>query len=446
MNNGKGKKKYDSVARTIIIGGGASGLMFAAFSKAGGGDPQQDGLILEKTQRVGTKLLMTGGGRCNITHAGSIKSFEGCYRSASEKKPWSRIRTMMYRNSNEKLMRMFSSIGVDTEDQGDARIFPTTYSAAAVRDALVDAAYGNGWQLKLQAEVIAIKALACAEAADIAEARELAEARDHYEARFIVSTADGRSFAAENVVIATGGCSFPRSGSDGSMFSTLSRDIGVGISELSPALLPISVTDYPFRELSGVTLPHAEVNGTGGGLLFTHSSFSGPAALNAEAASAAGKIRINYVGANYEAVLLRLKEATLRSRKNLANIISEEFGLPKRFCSIMCGRSGESLKKLARLLTEDEFTVSSRDGARKDGDARERGFYAAMVTHGGIRLEEIDCKTMQLVGRPGLYAIGEAVDIDGISGGYNLQFCFASALTAAESIENDHSGRKGERL
>jgi predicted flavoprotein YhiN len=268
--------------------------------------------------------------------------------------------------------------------------------SADVLDAFLSAARSNGWEICTGKAVCGIEACN----GDTASA-------------WTVLTEDGKSLYAQCAVIASGGITYPETGSDGSLFGIL-RKAGIGISEPRPALAPVYVREYPYEELSGISVPDVTVTAFAsdaaftckgraarmtGDLLFTHRGFSGPVILNISRYAEPGQ-------------LLRIKY-----NKELSE-------LPRRMRKILEDRSrGPSgdirTSKLAGLLDADDFTVESVD---------RRG----MVTAGGICLECIDMATMQI--KPGLYAVGEAVNADGITGGYNLQMCWSTAMTAADSI------------
>lgn len=359
--------KYDCV----IVGGGASGLMLAAMLQV------NNGVIVESTAAPGNKLMLTGGGRCNVTHAGSIKDFVDCYDAAGRV-----LRKNLYKHSNIEMVTWLESIGVPCVIEDD-RYYPASMRARDVRDTLVKQAAANGWTFAYNRHI-----------SDLSE------------------------LDSDHIVISTGGITFPETGSDGSMFSVLSK-LGIEITDLRPALAPVHVRDYPYADLSGVSVPNVTVTAYSsdavntckgkaaritGDLLFTHTGFSGPAILKISKYCEPGEmIRINY---NAD--------------------ISD---LPKRFRKILEDRArnttGEiKTSKLSGLLESDIFIVQSID---------KRG----MVTCGGISLNEVDLTTMQLKNHPGLYAIGEVLDVDGTTGGYNLQMCYSTAATAAESIKSD---------
>lgn len=417
-----------NVAGTLIIGAGAAGMMCAANLKTGG-------IILEGSSRIGTKLLMSGHGHCNITHAGSIKDFPSCYGSAGRS-----IRKILYKYSNIDLVDFLQLRGVKTVTDEDDRIFPESMRAQDVRDAFLEAAESNGFKVITNRKVVQIR--------DV----DNSSASGKY--KVVAEAPDGQKFnyEASNLVIATGGKSYPRSGSDGSMFDVISEGLGIKHSELKPSLAPLEIKGYPYGELSGISFDKVEISIypksgkclvlLSGGLLLAHDNFTGPAILNSSKYAESGYwLQVNYICMSRDDALTRLtsndcsrvgsaqsRNSGTKSAKNgeLGSIIAREFALPRRFAKEVAKRSACSARKAAVLLTEDRFEIESC------GD-----FNKAIVTAGGLRLDQFDCKSMQLKSAQNVYCIGEMLDVDGITGGYNLQFAWSSARAAAASIESN---------
>lgn len=419
-------KIYD----VIIVGGGASGLFCAAsadFYAKGNTSPLGDstfsGLILEKTPRAGTKLLMSGSGQCNITHAGTIKDFVSCYGDKGKK-----IRSILYKHSNLKLMEFLEGNGVDVFTREDGKVFPKSMDAHDVLYLLLRLIKKNGFEIKYDSTVTELKQIAGFKPIQESASNKAVDSPLWQ----VICGQD--SYMAHNVIIATGGCSYPTSGSDGSMFKVLSDSLNIKITELKPSLTPIQVNEYPYSELSGIAFENVNTSIWHGDkklvetcedLLFTHKDLSGPSIINiSKYASPGDNLKINYVyPLNYEQVIERLKKAMHGNKGSVSNILSSEFSLPKRFCQMLVERHGEALKKLASALTGETFTINSVSGFNK-----------AMATAGGIDLSQINTATFGFKEHPGLYAIGEALDVDGITGGYNLQFAYSSAIAAAADI------------
>lgn len=373
-----------------IIGGGASGLMLASNLELG----SSRGIMLEGSSCVGSKLLMSGGGRCNITHGGSIKEFVFAYADAGQS-----LRRCLYKHSNIELMRWLEARGVPLAEE-EGRVFPASMKAQDILKCFTDRAAANGWEIRTGAKV-----------------KHLTK-----EELWRIELENGEHIDARNVAAASGGVTYPKTGSDGSMHMIM-KSLGIRVTELRPALTPVYIKDYPYAELAGISLPDVTVTvfgsdaactckgkaaRMGGDLLFTHRGFSGPVILNISRYAAEGEtMRISY------------------------NKEMEQ--LPKRMQRILKDRArGDSgdirTKTLASLLDHDDFIIAGTD---PDG----------MVTAGGVDLAEIDMRTMRVksasdpgASSGGLYVIGEALDADGITGGYNLQLCWSTACTAADDL------------
>lgn len=386
----------------IIVGAGAAGLFCGASFPS-----KVNGLILEKTRRIGTKLLMSGNGQCNITHGGSIKDFIPCYG-----KNGGRIRSCLYQYNNDHLRGFLKENGVETFVREDGKVFPKSMDAREIKEMLQNKTQQNGFIIQRESAVTGIS-------------------KTDY--GWCVST-ERNDYLAKKVILATGGCSYPTSGSDGSIFEVLKRDLNIEIIPPKPSLSPIKVQDYPYTNLSGIAFSNASVTLTegdrklaahSGGLLLTHRDFSGPAVMNiSKYGIIGGQIRLNYIHPlSYEDAFAILQKAMEGSKESMEKILTTAFDLPKRFTKVITQRVGNSPKALAKVLTGETFTITSIGS-----------FNQAMATAGGIALAEVNTKTMELKRHSGLFAIGEMLDIDGMTGGYNLQFAYASACTATKAI------------
>ena len=383
-----------------IIGGGASGLMLAANLDMEG----SRGIVLEGSSCIGSKLLMSGGGHCNITHGGSMKDFVYAYGDEGPA-----LRRCLYRHSNFDLARWFIGHGTELADEkGDrvdpsygsngmnnaGRIFPASMRSQDVLDTLLREASWNGWQIETDAKVSGLR----------------------NDGLWEITLINGYELWAEKVVIASGGITYPETGSDGSMLEIL-EDLGIDVNEPRPALAPVYVENYPYAELSGVSVPDVTAVAFSsdaaytckgkaakmkGDLLFTHEGLSGPVILNISKYVEPGElIRLCYNKELHE--LPRRMQRVLRERSR--------------------GFLGEvRTNVLASFIDHDDFIVSSVD---------RRG----MVTSGGVPLDAMDMQTMRVKHFEGLYVIGEALDADGITGGYNLQLCWSTAATAADDLK-----------
>lgn len=415
----------------IIIGAGAAGLF------AGASLPfPVNGLILEKKAAPGRKLLMSGAGQCNLTHGGSIKDFINHYG-----KNGSRIRSILYRFNNLSVIDFFESKGIPLFNREDDKVFPKSLKAQDVLNVLVESCRKNGLQFLYSTPVDRLT-------------RNESQAKDLDPTSVLYTVhCNGRSYTARKLIIATGGCSYPSTGSDGSFFPVL-EEMGIAVGPLAPALVPIYVAQYPYQALSGISFQNAEVTINSlknkDALLLTHTCFSGPAVLNLSRYAHPGDpLVLNFYPVKSEETIRReLSQAITGNSKQLLTVLYEYFNLgskeasaeiPKRFLEVTCIRAGidavgkasritpVQLKLIIRLIVHDEYQI------RKLG-----GFESAMVTTGGVALSEISAKTMEAINYPNLFFAGEVLDIDGDTGGYNLQFAFSSGYLAAHSAEKEN--------
>ena len=442
----------------IILGGGAAGLFAASLlAQNAGRNPagrRISVLILEKTFKTGRKLLLTGGGKCNLTCGGSIKDFTAHYG-----KHGTMLRAALYAHNNLALRDHLAKLGVETEERADGKVFPSSMRAAEVHQALLAAAAGAGFEIKTGAGAHNIRPLFLSSSVSDVSGSGNETGSQHPAASdsaktesgssgYLVETENGGSFRCRRLIIACGGCSVPGTGSDGSIFPILRR-LGIEITELHPSLTPISVQNYPYASLSGLSFSKAALQIESqrqrvyGDLLFTHNSLSGPLILNASRYLKTGsRITLSYLPdvstSELAKTLSRLAQGNHGTIETLLCQVSSDFGrsLPRRFAEAivfqtgaeLSGRkaaslSGKNLSMLAGRLTCDTFSISGTGS-----------WNTAMCTAGGIALSEVHLKTMESRKYPGLFLIGECLDVDGDTGGYNLQFAFSSAAAAVCAI------------
>lgn len=414
----------------IIIGAGAAGLFAGASLSL-----PVNGLVLEKAASPGKKLLMSGGGQCNLTHGGSIKEFVSQYGPNGKQ-----IRSILYGCNNLAVMEFFRNKGVPLIEREDGKVFPKSLQAREVLDVLVRECFKNGLEFKYSTAVTSIEF-------------------DSASSIYTVSC-DQISYRTRKIIVATGGCSYPTTGSDGRFFSVLEA-MGFQVVPPKPALVPIYAQQYPYKELAGISFNAAKVTISNGketigeqtdGLLFTHDCFSGPSVLNNSRYAAPGyDLIINYLpGKSADTMYKELQKILPGNGKQLLTVLHEYINgnvseadaldwdvtdlqreIPKRFLEAICIRaggvptqkvsqvSGTTWKTIFRLLTADRHSVSGVGG-----------YNVAMVTTGGVSLDEVNLKTLEAKKYPGLFFAGEVLDVDGDTGGYNLQFAFSSGFLA----------------
>ena len=401
--------RYD----VIIVGAGPAGLFAAAAI-----GPDIRGLILYNRQRPGLKLLMAGSGQCNLTREGDIRDFITHYGPAGKS-----IRKTLYTWSNQRLMEYMEELGVPLMVREDHKVFPHSLKGWDVLTALVRKAESNGFRLEGERTVTGIT-------------RE----QDH----FLVA-AGNRSYKANRVILATGGLSYPTTGSDGSIHPVL-RQLSIPLAEMKPALTPVYVEQYPYEELSGLSFPEVAIKMDGqqetGPLLLTHQCFSGPAILNLSRYAAPGrKLQIGWIPTGSETPMLKsfFDRASKGGREILTDLQDTlvEYGcsLPRRFLQTFLQREGinpstksgqcskKQIQKLWQRFLRDDYVISGTGG-----------YQTAMATRGGVPLTEVRQPGFESIACPGLHIIGEALDVDGDTGGYNLQFAYASGSSCGDHI------------
>jgi predicted Rossmann fold flavoprotein len=403
----------------LIIGGGAAGLAVAVFTASL--QPGWRVQLLGGGPVLGAKLLLSGGGRCNITHrAVSEDDFNGA--------PQVLVRRVLRAFSVRQTLAFFREIGVGVREEPDGRVMAARERARDVRDALVAAARARGVQLDGAARVAAV-------------ARE-AEA-------LVVRTAQGATIAAPRVVLATGGRSYPQTGSDGSGY-VLARALGHSIVAPTPALVPLVLEGDFHRGLSGVSHSAAlrvrvaagRSRRLTGALLWTHFGISGPLALDASRhwlrsrmGGVSEPISLAFCPGEEPAELDRrlLAIAEARPRVSLATVLTEL--LPRAIADAVLAELKIPATRAVSQLPRDDRRRLVRALCDWPLHVREsRGWAVAEVTAGGVPLEEVDCATMASRRCRGLYLAGELLDVDGRVGGFNLQWVWSSAHAAAQGL------------
>lgn len=400
----------------IIIGAGPAGLFTAAnISK------KTNSLILNNTNSPGKKLLISGAGQCNITNTGNIKDFISRYGENGN-----RIRKALYSFSNIALIDYLESKGIECFKREDGKVFPKSMKGLELLDLLLTRGVNKGFKLINDVEIRSLEF-------DIN--KKIFKLKDDTE----------KIYKCQKLVVATGGLSYPKSGSNGIIIETL-RKMGIEIIPQREALVPIYVNNYPYSSLSGISFKNARItigsHEKTGSLLFTHKNLSGPVVLDMSRYAVNGeKIKINYLGnITKEQILEKFKTAKSGSLKLAQNMLYDilmniSSDITKRYVEQVCLRAGidektkfAELKKvelvsLADYITDDTFLISGTGG-----------FNTAMCTTGGVSLDEIDLTSFETKKYPGMYIVGEVLDIDGDTGGFNIQFAFSSGYACARSI------------
>lgn len=410
-----------------IIGAGPAGLMAAIHAARN----HAQATILEANPTAGRKLLITGGGRCNFTHAGSpdqiARAFEGPPTAKGAVRQERFLRHCLHEFSPDDAREFFRSRGLPETVEPDGCVFPAGNQAAEVRDVLVAEAVRLGAHIQYQAKAIDVAAT---------------------EGGFAIQT-QSRRIAASRLILATGGLSYPQTGSTGDGYR-FAQQLGHAVIPPKAALVPLVVQEAWVRDLAGVALADVKIRTAldkravvvSGNMLFTQRGIGGPAAqdLSRYLTDALFETRRSIpIEIDVLAGLDELQadrhlqnQFQTQAKKTVSNVLSEF--LPRQLALTLCllagcGRQtqagqlpGEQRRQLVRTIKRLPLTVTGVESIAK-----------ATVTRGGVSLAQIDPRTMESKVRPGLFFAGEVIDLDGPCGGYNLQMCWSTGALAGRS-------------
>jgi predicted Rossmann fold flavoprotein len=403
-------------ADVIIIGGGAAGF-FAAVNTA----QQNRGytvLLLEKSSKFLSKVRVSGGGRCNVTHA--------CFDNEVLVKNYPRgekeLRNVFSRFTTSDTIQWFESRGIKLKTEADGRMFPESNRSETIIDCLMQEALSSGVQLKLQSDV-----------------QHISKQED---GSFLLKTSNNDLFQCKKLIIATGGHAKEQA------YEWI-RQLGHTIVKPVPSLFTFNIPDDPITQLMGVSVPHVRVKIKAfkmeleGPLLITHWGFSGPVVLKSSAIAARNLHELNY---NFLVSIswlpkhteekIRIEFANQRDEHGAKTLLAHfPFELPKRLCEHFISTcnidkqtrwadlSKKNISDLIHCLINNEYTVKGKTTFKEE-----------FVTCGGVKLKEINFATMESKLVPHLYFAGEVLDIDGVTGGFNFQNAWSSGWIAAKGV------------
>lgn len=423
--------KHHSTTPISIIGAGASGLMTAITIgraiEASGADPAKEGiLLLDGAKKIGIKILVAGGGRCNVTHH---KVDEKQY--ATTKPPI--VRSTLKRFSAQDSINFFNELGVELKQEDTGKMFPITDDAHTVLDALLNECNRLGIRIVNPWRVDRVESLN--DGFIIHRASIDQESQD--------------SIHADRIILATGGRALPKSGSDGQGY-TIAQSLGHSITDhILPALVPLVVAQQSkwITELSGISTRAtiSAVSSTGkhiksftNDLLCTHFGVSGPGPMDisrwfttARLIDRDTTLIINWIpGHSFEDIDHQLNNL------GKAQVVTHlRTRIPERLARALCKQAqidpstpGHSLtrearRKLAHLLTETRVYIND-----------DRGFTHAEVTAGGVPIEEVNRKDFRSKRCPNLWLVGEILDVDGRIGGFNFQWAWSTGYIVGNAV------------
>lgn len=399
----------------VVIGGGAAGFFCAV--NAAGMNPALKVILLEKSNKLLSKVKVSGGGRCNVTHA--------CFDIADMSKRYPRgehfVRKAFHQFFTTDTIEWFEARGVKLKTETDGRMFPVTNTSQTIIDCLLKEVNMHGVEILMNREV-----------------KELVQEKDKWK----VLLSNGETMNADFVCVASGG--FPKL----QQFDWL-KGTGHTIIEPVPSLFTFNIPNHTITELMGIAVPFATVKiqstklKNTGPLLITHWGLSGPCILKLSALGARELQKMNYhftISVNWlhdvKEEEVREKIQGTRNTNGSQKIINQNlFQLPGRLWQFLLKEAGmkeewrwadlpaKEQNKLIQCLINHEFTVKGKTTFKEE-----------FVTAGGIDLKEVDANTMQSKLKPNLFFAGEILDVDGITGGFNFQHAWTSGLIAAKSI------------
>lgn len=411
--------------KIIVVGGGAAGMMAALTAKQSGAE---EVILVEKNEKLGKKVFITGKGRCNVTNAGDTNEFFDQVVSNPKF-----LYSSIYGFDAFQVMDLIEANGCPLKIERGNRVFPVSDHSSDIIKAFENALKRNDVIIKKNTIVTDI----------IVE--------DNMVKGIIID--GGIKLESDVVILSTGGLSYPSTGSDGNIFKKL-KNKGINVTKMVPGLVPLVSDDPLCKQLMGLSLKNVSldllVNNKNiysgfGEMLFTHFGISGPLVL-----SASSIYSKRYYGAKATAVIdlkpalsfEKLDERILRDFDNNKNKIIKnviEGLVPKSMATIIADRSGISENRKINEITSEErkSLLATLKGLKFDINGT-RDFNEAIITVGGVDVKGINPSTMESKNIKGLYFAGEMIDVDAYTGGYNLQIAWSTGHLAGESAVNDN--------
>lgn len=411
--------------KIVIIGGGPAGMMAAITAAKAGADV----VLLEKNEKTGKKLFITGKGRCNVTNACDT---ENLFANVMEHSKF--LYSAVYGYDNQAVMQFFEEAGCHLKTERGQRVFPESDHSSDILRALDREMQKAGVKIRLNSEV--------EEVLIDNEKKQILGVRLHNREKIM----------ADRVIIATGGISYVLTGSTGDGYR-FAREAGHSITKLSPALVPFNIEEDWCKQLQGLSLRNVEasiaVEGRNiysdfGEMLFTHYGVSGPLMLSGssyyvhKAGNRPAKLYIDLKPALTQEQLDKriLREFDANRNKQFKNAIATLF--PAKMQNIMPMLAQIDPEKKVNEITKEErerflYTIKHLELTITGV----RDYNEAIITKGGVKLSEVNPSTMESKIIKGLYFAGEVLDLDALTGGYNLQIAWSTGHLAGESAAEE---------
>ena len=404
--------------RLAVVGGGAAGMMASVFAAEKGAVVD----LYERNEKLGKKLYITGKGRCNLTNACDMEELLGSVKSNPKF-----LYSAFYGFTNQDVMDFFEKEGLRLKVERGNRVFPESDRSADVLDTLKRAIKKAGVRVHLNSRVKRL---------------------NFGDRGFGLCLEDGQTVYADKVFVATGGISYESTGSTGDGYF-FAEEMGLKVVPCFPSLVPFNMKESIVKELQGLALKNISIRIMDGKkmlyedfgeLLFTHFGVSGPVILTAS--SVCGKkvrekelkllldLKPALTAEQLDARILREFEAA--KNKKFGNVAGVFF--PAKLTPVMVRLSGISAEKRVNEITKEErkhFLQNIKELELTITGLR--GYNEAVITKGGVSVKEINPSTMECKTVPGLYFIGEVLDVDAVTGGFNLQIAWSTAVAAARA-------------
>lgn len=407
------------MSKVLVIGGGAAG-MFAAIAAAYNGNEVH---LFEKNEKLGKKLFITGKGRCNITNASDMETLLHSVVTNSKF-----LYSSFYGYTNQDVIDFFERIGVHTKIERGNRVFPVSDHSSDVISGLTKELHNLGVEIHLYTDVKKI----------------VGQEKFEY-----IELKNGMKIKGDACIVATGGFSYQTTGSTGDGYR-FAREMGHQVTEILPALVPLVIKEEWVKELQGLSLRNVQATvydgkkklyDEFGEMLFTHYGVSGPLMLSASSYIAKKvkekelKLAIDLKPAlSFEQLDQRvLRDFEENMNKQFKNAIQKLF--PAKLIPVILAVSDIDPEKKVNLITKEErhqfvrlikeFTMTIKGL---------RDFNEAIITKGGVKVKEISPSTMESKLVNGLYFVGEVLDLDALTGGFNLQIAWSTGYAAGSSI------------
>ncbi|MBD5782602.1 NAD(P)/FAD-dependent oxidoreductase [Pelagicoccus sp. NFK12] len=403
--------------KTVAIAGAGAAGYFAAINVAEA-DPEAEVHLFESSRRTLTKVSISGGGRCNVTHS----CFDPRELVSYYPRGGKELRGAFHQWQPQDTVDWFQSRGVALKTEADGRMFPTTDDSQTIVDCLTQAAQSAGVKLHLRTGVSSV--------------------RRQSEERFELTLSNAETLIATHFLIATGG-------GQKNAGHTLATSLGHSISDLAPSLFTFHIDHPLLKDLQGLSLPSVQVSyppaklQQAGPIVFTHWGLSGPGILKLSAWGARVfseldyqcELKVNWFGGSKPETIRQSLETAKRQNARKALVSINPFDFPRRFwerlldfVSISPDTQWAQLSKKALNQLVETITSTSLQANGKSMNKEE------FVTCGGVTLKEVDFKTLQSRIVPNLYFAGEVLDIDGVTGGFNFQAAWTTSRVAALHI------------